>query len=264
MKRTAAYVLAVFALLLASAGCASVKEDRLVCPLFVFFDGGVNRYGCTTSAAVRIIRGEYISVAGVFPMEDFEAPFFSVETQRGENTCSVVCGGTVMGHNVIYRTGEGTGEVYALVESFTAAAEDEEYTVLSPLCRQTAPVRLSLLNEGGGDYPLDLRIRSAWAGFDILTLAAVKGDYSFDITAPAGNAASFFLPRQGDDTLLLEFLKDGTVVGQYALGEAVIRSGYDWTKSHLEAIEMEVNFSLTGVEITVNDWREQIVINMTI
>lgn len=263
----ASYLFLFAFLLPALSGCGSVKENRLECPMFVFFGPDVNTYGCGTSATVRIIRGGDVSLAGVFPMEEFTDRFFCVSTQRGSNSCSVVCGGTVMGSNVICRTGEPAGEVYALCESFTAGPEDEEYTVRDTLCRQTAPVTLTLQGDSSDGYPLDLRIRSSWAGFDLVTLEPVRGDYSLGLECvpeSKGHATLFCVPRQGDDSLVLEFLKDGTVIYGYPLGEAIVRSGYDWTEKNLAPVALEINYSLTGIAITVNDWSEQILIECLI
>lgn len=247
--------------------CGTVKEDRLQCPLFVFFNPDVNFFGCRTSATVRIIRDGSVSVAGVFPIGDFTAPFFSVRTQRGENTCSVVCGGTVMGNNVIFRSGEPAGEAYALCETFFGESEDEEHTVGDTLCRQTAPAELILRNDAGGGYPFALRIRSCWVGFDLISLEPVSGDYSLDIAACYDGescSAAVCIPRQGDDTLMLDFLSGGAVVCEYPLGEAVVRSGYDWNACSLAPLSIEINCSFSRAVIAVNDWREQITINYTI
>jgi len=267
LKDFDSYLLLSAVLLTVLSGCGSVKENRLECPMFVYFGPGVNAHGCGVSATVRIIRDGSVTVAGVFPMDEFTGRLFCISTQRGRNACSVVCGGTVMGSNVVYRTDEPSGEVYALCESFTAGPEDEEHTVRDTLCRQTAPVALTLRGDGEDGYPLDLRIRSRWAGFDLLTLGPVGGDYALaleSVPATKGHAALFCIPRQGDDSLVLDFLKNGTVVYEYPLGVAIVRSGYDWTERNLGPITLEINYSLTGVAITVNDWRDQIIIDYTV
>ena len=261
------YEVLLAAVFLPAVSC-SVKEDRGECPLFVYFNEDVNPHGSTTSATVRMVRGSEMTECGAFPMEEFMDEYFCVKTRRGANTCSVVCGGVLMGRNVIFRDGEAVPEVYALCESFETSPEQEEYCVREALCRQVAPVTLRLRSDEGAE--LGLRVRSFWAGFDFETLEPVAGDLTIDLDALRASeeddcrVMTFNVPRQGDDSMVLEFLRDGVVAGRYRLGEASVTAGYDWSAKHLEPLSLSVSYSIVETLVDVEDWEVEVTFDYTI
>ena len=65
------------------------------------------------------------------------------------------------------------------------------------------------------------------------------------------------LPRQTDDSLVLEVHDDTGVLRAFALGEYVAASGYDWDADDLKDITISLDYALTRIVIEVGDWREE-------
>ena len=72
------------------------------------------------------------------------------------------------------------------------------------------------------------------------------------------------VPRQMDDSMMLEIRDDPDVLRSFAVGEFIAESGYDWSRPDLEDIEMEIDYSRTGVTFNVSDWKRTISFDVVI
>jgi hypothetical protein len=72
------------------------------------------------------------------------------------------------------------------------------------------------------------------------------------------------LPRQTDESLVLEVHDETGTLKTFALGEYVAASGYDWHEENLRDMTVSLDYALTRVAISVAGWREEYVFNVVI
>ena len=85
----------------------------------------------------------------------------------------------------------------------------------------------------------------------------VAGYLKADSEESVDGAGSVCLPRQRDGSLSLRILfPDSGDIRSFPLGEYILQSGYDWNAADLEDIDVEVDFSLTGVSFTIDAWKK--------
>lgn len=72
------------------------------------------------------------------------------------------------------------------------------------------------------------------------------------------------VPRQTDDSLWLEvdFL-DSSEIRTFPIGKYILESGYDWTAEDLEDISVEMDFSRTGIELSMSKWQKTLSFEIT-
>ena len=66
------------------------------------------------------------------------------------------------------------------------------------------------------------------------------------------------IPRQSDASLILSITENEDVLREFALGEYIIKSGYDWTAEDLEDVEVVVDYTKVDVTFRVNDWQDTV------
>ncbi len=59
------------------------------------------------------------------------------------------------------------------------------------------------------------------------------------------------LPRQVDNSLVMEVYDEAGVVRRFAVGEYIAESGYDWEDADLKDITLEMDVAVTGVRLLV-------------
>ena len=247
----------------------SVKENRADCPLRIRFTERVNPYGCIADVRVSLCRkGLTEGGDASFTMNEFADREFELQTGKGHTLVSVLSGSdtsvTVDGNLIRFNRGLPVPEIFALSDEFTSGVYDEEHVVRDSLCRQTAAVTMTIDNPEWDDRSYDMSVRSAWNGFDRITMAAISGEMVCNIaSAESDSAYRFFVPRQGDNSLMLELKEEDGRIWSYPIGKVIADSGYDWRARHLSDISLTMDMSKTLVRITVNEWKEEFVSEFT-
>lgn len=91
-----------------------------------------------------------------------------------------------------------------------------------------------------------------------------EGEFLYAMNADDDGVCRLTLPRQADESLVLEVHDDTGTLKTFALGEYVAASGYDWQEENLRDITVSLDYSLTRVAISVAGWREEYVFNVVI
>ena len=190
------------------AVCAcSVKEDRTDCPCFL----EIRLSGGEEDRSILSFRGERESFTDTLQSVGGSTTF-DYSVRKGFPELSVWSGqkGCVRTGNVLeIPLGREMDAVYAWSGKIDATGENAVCDAI--LHRQFAYVHLTVAFQDGESSPYLLRIRGSVAGVDLRTLKPVDGDFSVSFMPVIGTYHRICVPRQKDDSLLLEFLdREGT------------------------------------------------------
>ncbi|MBQ8170216.1 MAG: hypothetical protein IJZ98_05705 [Bacteroidales bacterium] len=72
------------------------------------------------------------------------------------------------------------------------------------------------------------------------------------------------VPRQKDDSLVLEIDDGSGVMKCFALGVYIESAGYDWTAPDLEDISMVLDFAVSHIALKIQGWEEEFVFDVII
>lgn len=70
----------------------------------------------------------------------------------------------------------------------------------------------------------------------------------------SGHGYAVTVPRQTDDSLILEIVTDDGVAKSFAIGNYIASSGYDWTSADLKDICLEIDYARTVISFTIDKW----------
>lgn len=122
------------------------------------------------------------------------------------------------------------------------------------LAKQWCSMRISF-NQAEDWKVTECLLTGAWNGFDITTLAATKGNFSFEAEALQKDSFGARIPRQGDDSLVLTvFYGDEHLQREYPIGEFIKKAGYNWMKKELDDLVILIDRAEIKVVITVPQW----------
>ncbi len=239
-------------------GC-SVKETRELCPCRLELD-----FSEVDTSVVR--RAELVAVAdGGFSFSDgLEADAFAdvwVEVPRREVCVGVWSGvdsalaeggdgfDVSAGRGLVIPFGEDCPPVYFHASVVDADCERLREIVLMRKnhCRMTVNVN----NVETSD--LQVRVTGGVDGYKADGTPS-QGEFSSLLYPDVNGEMQVILPRQTDDSLMME-INDGTGVRKsFALGEYVAEAGYDWEAPDLEDITIDIDIAFTHISLVIQGW----------
>ncbi len=251
MKRT--YI--ILSTILFSLVSCSVKEDRDDCPCWLQIDMSA----CSRFADMVSLKGwtDDRNVFGVQVFKEDFAPDHEEEVPRTlvhYNATSGLVSNRNSGISVIIPEGEQSDRLYAYradVQAFGETAYDK-----ISLHKQYAAVAIKIEDS---DNEYSLVVRSGWNGMNLDTLKPVSGPFSFAPEPTEEKVWYFRLPRQGDDSLVLEITGESGRTYPYDLGGLIRASGYDWNAEDLDDIMLGVDYVSWKMSIEVIPWEEGLV-----
>ena len=243
-------ILCLLPLMLALCAC-SVKEDRSVCPCELFIRP-VEPLKTEGNVLVSVIQDGSVVKQGMLTREDFESGKYSVIVPRKKSTVTVFTGitdmNTVGGRLLSIRYSHQCDEVYSCSEA--AALADDEYECIVLPHKNFALLRLIVLGmpEGG-----EVKVKGTVQGYDLVSLDPSGG--SFDCEPQQGVGSwSLRLPRQTDESLLLEVSSGGVPVYEVPLGSLIAASGYNFADEDLSDMTITVDLTRKDAVIEVAGW----------
>lgn len=150
--------------------------------------------------------------------------------------------------------------------------------------RVTVPVRLhknfcridiQVRDVDGEEFPFKLRVRGNVNGYGLDGKPArgaflcdaersetegsgteSDGDDSGTASESTGSKHGYAVtvPRQTDNSLILEIVTDNGVAKSFAIGNYIAASGYDWTSADLKDICLEIDYARTVISFTIDKW----------
>lgn len=251
MKLSEVIVIACSAMLVIAC---SVKEDRDVCPCRLVIDMGE-----VDTAVVRYAELVVTTSDGFCLRDTLEAKEFGdgcvVEVPRGYVGVGVYFGaaGSVRDDG---RLGIDYGNECPHVYMHSALVKADGEVVEEDILMRKNHCIMTIQVQSEKDFPFRLEAKGHIDGYESGGKPSV-GKFMYAMHADEEGVCRMALPRQTDDSLVLEVHDDSGVLRTFALGEYVAASGYDWGEEDLKDITVSLDYALTRVVISVGDWRDE-------
>ncbi|MCD8206743.1 MAG: hypothetical protein LUD72_02275 [Bacteroidales bacterium] len=236
-------------------GC--IKENRSECPCTMVLDfSEVDRDRSDSLSLGIIAMGGFLHTA-IIPSSEY-GDLYRVEVPKGDvwvnvysmdswsEEISSALGEDYSSMNIPY--GEECPEVRSFSLHKVLAAE----TVTVPVTLHKNYCRLSITMVYEGELPMQISILGDICGYDREGIP-VSGAFLYE---PTGSGGLFYacIPRQNDSSLRLDLSDEEEILREFAIGEYILESGYDWSAEDLDDVWIEVDYTKTHVTITVGDW----------
>lgn len=271
-------------------GC-SVKEDRDLCPCTLvlefpredaerlqegvtvcmrgYSDDGFSL--CDTLLAGQPASGgasDGISYSYVVPKGDIDlAVAYSADGLAGELNSS--------GKWIEIDEGRPCPSIWTCCEKVSARAD--RVTVPVRLHKNFCRIDIQVRDVDGEEFPFKLRVRGNVNGYGLDGKPArgvflcdaesaeteslgsgIESDGAGSGTASEntgyGHGYAVTVPRQTDDSLILEIVTGDGVAKSFAIGNYIASSGYDWTSADLKDICLEIDYARTVILFTIDKW----------
>jgi hypothetical protein len=253
--------LVCIALCLALAISCSIKEERTDCPCRLVLDFSNIDTVLVKSLDVLATCGGKIVFRDSIYAGDFEREYMR-DVPHGDVRINVWCVGEERiddEQGVVIPYGCECPVLY--MKSFVADTRGEQ-------CREIVQVhknycKLTVLVEGVDEPLYSLTCKGNVDGYTLDGLPS-KGDFAC-VAYPGDNGdLQAGLPRQMDASLALE-VDDGTsFLKTFALGEYIIKGGYDWAAAELEDLTITLDYQATYIKITVSGWDKEYFYNIVL
>lgn len=211
-----------------------IKEDRSSCPC-VLTISTEKTADSSTVFSVYLSRGEEIFADSLDAGKVYEKA-----VPRGLLYVTVSSGddGTFEpGKGIVIPFGSNCPPVF--LWSRPVKAEGETVSRSAVLLKSHCRVRMRLVPAGGA---VSFVIHGGIAGFD-LDGNPLEGPFECVPHRTDDGFLEFILPRQKDNSLLMDVSSGGVLLRTFALGEILARAGYSWKDKDLKDISMEVSCS---------------------
>lgn len=253
-------VLTLIGCLVTCMSC-SIKEDRDVCPCRLVLD--MHEVDTSVVKCVELV----VSASGSFVARDtLEVDEFAsgyvVDVPREDIAVGVYFGASdnvddLGGLDIEY--GEECPQVY-MHSSFVKA--EGEMVRENVLMRKNHCI-MTIQVESEKEFPFSLEAKGNIDGYEAGGKPSV-GEFMYAMHADVSGTCTLTLPRQTDESLVLEVHDETGALKVFALGEYVAASGYDWQEDNLRDITVCIDYSLSHVVIQVAGWREEYVFEVVV
>lgn len=244
-------------MLMACTGC-SIKEDRSGCPCTVILDlSGVDdgRFHFLTVRAESADGFLFRDVVSGTPLPDR----YAFKVPRGDVRMNVICedGGEVpvgdINESGVYRIPEKSEcpPVYLAMENL----DTDKDAVEVPVCPKKNYCRVFVEMLSVGPYVVGLNILGNVCGYES-DGTPLPGDFFFTSVFETGGVCEVSVPRQSDASLRLQIIDGSGVLKDFALGEYIAASGYDWNAEELDDIGIAIDYARTKITFKVRDWEK--------
>lgn len=249
-------ILCATSLLCAVLCSCSVKEDRVGCPchLDIYLEDS-RLYVDKLAVSGWSLAGERTFLDKVDPEnypgvyeKKVEKSFLSVCAYGGHQKMSL------KGGRLTIPEGSQCDRIRAF-RSDVIDANGERAEVHVWLHKQYAElfVKMDRLTMEAGD--ITLRVTGNVNGMDIFSLEALNGPFHCFAGMDKEMNHTVCLPRQYDNSLILEIYVNGVLERTVALGELISAAGYSWTKEDLDDIYISLSLYMQStVTISINSW----------
>ena len=253
-------ILALSCCALVGISC-SVKEDRSMCPCRLVLDLDDVDTSVVKYAELVVGASGGFYFRDTLRIDDFERGYV-LNVPRGEVGVGVYCGagGCVNEDGGI---GIGYGEECPPVYMHSSVFEAEGETFVEEVLMRKNHCIMTIQVEAEKDVPFRLEAKGGIDGYELGGIPSV-GRFMYAMYVNDSGECQLTLPRQMDNSLILE-VNDGTdVLKKFAIGEYVAASGYDWSADDLKDIVVTLDYSLTRLKIAVEGWRKEYLFNVVI
>lgn len=250
-------VAALAALIVLGFASCSVKEDRSVCPMYVYIRSDAPLPEGTDALVTVFHEDDGMVYQMKVPSDILYPDGLEVRTHRGAVSANVLAGirdMTVFNGVAKIQTAFQTDSLYRF--SVSGESMDEECVMVGSPLKEFSVLTLRL-NDTQNAY--SFRLLGVWDRIYGTDFKPGKGNYTFvlnDDFIPAGSYECL-LSRQGDDSLSLEVYEQENLDVPYKvlpLGKLMVRAGYDIAAVPMEDVTVDVDLTKGVVSVTIGDW----------
>lgn len=253
-------VLTVCGIALLLASC-SVKEDRDVCPCRLVIDMSEVDTSVVRYAEVVVGASDGFMTRDTLKAADFDGEYL-LQVPRGDVSLGVYfeargCVGDDGRLGIDY--GDECPQVYMHSSFVRVEGEKVEERVL--MMKNHCIMTIQVQTEEA--FPFRLEAKGNIDGYEPGGRPS-EGDFMYAMHTDDAGICRLTLPRQTDESLVLEVHDESGTLKTFALGEYVAASGYDWQEENLRDITVSLDYSLTRVILSVAGWRDEYVFDVAI
>ena len=233
------------------AGC-SVKEDRGFCPCRLVVDFTEVDTAYVESVDLFVRKGSEPVLADMVMKEEFSEDYIAYVPRTGLQVCAWSGRGDALDEALSIPYGEDCPPVYLHSSQIDAARESVTETIRmrKNFCLMTLNVNMTV------NYPLSLAISGNVDGYEA-DGSPSSGDFKVVVSPEDGNVFCVSLPRQLDDSLVMEVDKGDSIVRRFPIGRYIVESGYDWSSPDLEDITIDLDFAVTYLSMVIQGWEKE-------
>lgn len=241
-------------------GC--VKEERSACPCYLTFnldrvigEGGFDEAVATLGpCSDRALEQERIA------LWEYEGTGYEKKVLKDVVRASMVCGfknGIFRNDCYLVPKSLQSDPIMAYALSMRCMGEREEVNV--ELHKQYCRIHFSFAGvEARAEFPYELRVRADCNGFNLYDLSPVEGEYTAMALETNSGDLSVVLPRQKSNELALDLLDFKAELAYVVdLGSMLEKRGYDWTKTDLDDVEVEIDYAMTEFIVEIIPWERK-------
>ena len=239
----------------------SVKEDRDMCPCRLVLDMTDVDTLVVKYAEIVATASDGYGMRDTLEVGDFDEGYM-LEVPRGDVGVGVyfgACGSVDDRGSLEIGYGNECPPVYMHSSNVVA---DGELVVENVAMRKNHCI-MTIQVQAEKEFPFRLEAKGGVDGYEPGGKPSV-GDFMYAMDVDPDGPCRLVLPRQTDNSLVLEVHDDSHALKTFALGEYVAASGYDWSEDDLRDIAITLDYSLTRVVISVEDWDHEHVFNVVI
>ena len=231
------------AFLVAACSC-SVKEDRDRCPCVLALELSDLP---VTPVMLKVEVGEFVHTEVVH-----RDTVVVLQVPKGKAAVSAVGGALPEGNGGV-RIPEG--EEAPALYLFHADTDLVSEQLVLPVILRKQFCRLDLVFKGPPGYgpPFEAEVEGFQCGW-LRDGTPMPGAFRKRLLPGPDGTATLRLPRQGDDSLLMQVFFSDKVVRTFALGQYIAAAGYDWSAPDLDDLTLTVDISVTSVTISTDAW----------
>lgn len=142
--------------------------------------------------------------------------------------------------------------LFAFAERVDATGEEALVRVVPH--KQYACLTIDLSSYGTPGETFGIELVGNVSGLNLRDLSPLEGEFDVNVEYQDDGIYEVLIPRQMDASLQLLFRSGDEIVDTAAIGEYIVRAGYDWTAEDLEDITVKISYSRTDVVVKVEDW----------
>lgn len=253
-------VLAIGCLVLLGASC-SVKESREGCPCRLVLDMSEVDTSVVKYAELLVSASGGFLIRDTIRAGEFESGYIA-DVPREYVGVGVYFGASGLVDDqgrLSIEYGEDCPPVF-MHSSFVKA--DGEIVMENVLMRKNHCI-MTIHVETDQVFPFRLEAKGNIDGYDSAG-APSEGKFMYAMHTDMSGTCRLLLPRQTDESLVLEIHDETGVRKSFALGEYVAASGYDWQEEDLRDITVSMDYSLTHMVIHVAGWRDEHIFDVVV
>ena len=160
--------------------------------------------------------------------------------------------------DAVVRIPEGHDCPEVWMYSETMSTDCENRSVEVSLHKNYSELTISVRNSSGDDFPYRMELRGNICGYDLYG-NPLPGLFIAPVESSSRSLyGSAKLPRQVDNSLILDIISEDDTHRAFAIGNYIDASGYDWTSPDLKDIEMEIDYSRSLLSFKIGPWQKAV------